>query len=46
MVDTGAVRNLSASTLEDDAYVFITDQRGLMASLTMEGTKIRRISKR
>lgn len=43
VLDEGAARNLSTSTLKDDAYAFITDQRGLMASVSLEGTKISRI---
>jgi len=42
-VNEGMAKNLSTSTLKDDAYAFITDQQGLMASLSIEGTKITRI---
>jgi lipid-binding SYLF domain-containing protein len=42
-VNEGAAKNLSSSTLKDDAYAFIFDQQGLMASLSLEGTKISRI---
>lgn len=45
MVDAGVSKNLSSSTLKDDAYAFIFDQQGLMASLSIEGTKISRIKK-
>ena len=45
VVDEGGARNLSSSTLKDDAYAFIFDQQGLMASLSIEGTKITRIKK-
>jgi len=45
VVDEGVARNLSTTTLKDDAYAFITDQRGLMASLSIEGTKISRIKR-
>jgi hypothetical protein len=38
-----AFKNLSTATLRDDAYAFIVDQSGLMASLSIEGTKISRI---
>ncbi|MBU6259989.1 MAG: lipid-binding SYLF domain-containing protein [Burkholderiales bacterium] len=44
-VNEGIARNLSTSTLKDDAYAFITDQQGLMASLSIEGTKISRIKR-
>jgi len=39
-VNAGVARNLSSSTLKDDAYAFIFDQQGLMATLSIEGTKI------
>lgn len=40
VVDEGVAKNLSSSTLKNDAYAFIFDQQGLMASLSIEGTKI------
>jgi lipid-binding SYLF domain-containing protein len=43
LVNEGMAKNLSTSTLKDDAYAFIFDQQGLMAGLTIEGTKISRI---
>jgi lipid-binding SYLF domain-containing protein len=43
IVDAGAAKNLSTSTLKDDAYAFIFDQKGLMAGVSIEGTKISRI---
>ena len=43
LVDEGVAKNLSSSTLKDDAYAFITDQKGLMAGVSIEGTKISRI---
>jgi lipid-binding SYLF domain-containing protein len=45
VVDTGAAKNLSSSTLKDDAYAFIFDQQGLMAGVSIEGTKISHIKK-
>ena len=45
VVDEGAAKNLSTSTLKDDAYAFIFDQQGLMLSVSIEGTKISRIKK-
>ncbi len=45
VVNEGVAKNLSTSTLKDDAYAFITDQQGLMASLSIEGTKISRIKR-
>jgi lipid-binding SYLF domain-containing protein len=43
VVDAGVARNLSTTTLKDDAYAFIFDQKGLMAGVSIEGTKISRI---
>ena len=43
VVDAGVAKNLTSSTLKDNAYAFIFDQQGLMASLSIEGTKISRI---
>jgi len=43
VVNEGVAKNLSSSSLQDDAYAFIFDQQGLMASLSLEGTKISRI---
>ena len=43
--DSGAAKNLSTTTLKKDAYAFILDQQGLMASLSIEGTKISKIKK-
>lgn len=43
VVDEGVAKNLSSSTLKDDAYAFIFDQQGLMAGISIEGTKISRI---
>jgi lipid-binding SYLF domain-containing protein len=43
VVDEGMARNLSTSTLKNDAYAFIFSQQGLMAGVSIEGTKISRI---
>jgi lipid-binding SYLF domain-containing protein len=40
LVDAGVAKNLSSTTLQGDAYAFIFNQQGLMASLSIEGTKI------
>jgi len=45
VVNEGVAKNLSTSTLKDSAYAFIFDQQGLMASLSIEGTKISRIKR-
>jgi lipid-binding SYLF domain-containing protein len=45
VVDEGAARALTSTTLKDDIYAFIFDQKGLMAGLGIQGTKITRIEK-
>jgi lipid-binding SYLF domain-containing protein len=40
MVDEGVAKNMSSTTVKDDAYAFIFDQQGLMAGISIEGTKI------
>lgn len=45
VVDQGVAKNLSTSTLKDDAYAFIFDQQGLMGGVSIEGTKISRIKR-
>lgn len=45
VVNEGIAKNLSSSTLKDDAYAFIFDQQGLMVSVSIEGTKISRIKR-
>ncbi len=45
VVNEGVAKNLSTTTLKDDAYAFIFDQTGLMASLSIEGTKISHIKR-
>ena len=43
LVNEGVAKNLSSTTMQDDAYAFIFDQKGLMAGISIEGTKISRI---
>jgi lipid-binding SYLF domain-containing protein len=45
VVNEGVAKNLSTSTLKDDAYAFIFDQQGLMIGVSIEGTKISRIKR-
>jgi lipid-binding SYLF domain-containing protein len=45
IVNEGVAKNLSSTTLKDDAYAFIFDQKGLMAGISIEGTKISRIKR-
>ncbi len=43
VVNEGMAKNLSTTTLKDDAYAFIFNQQGLMAGVSIEGTKISHI---
>jgi lipid-binding SYLF domain-containing protein len=45
IVDVGAAKSLSTTTLKSDIYAFFFDQKGLMAGLGLQGTKITKISK-
>ena len=45
VVDEGVARTLTSTTLKDDVYAFIFDQKGLMAGLGIQGTKITKIKK-
>lgn len=43
LVNAGVAQNLSTSTLKEDAYAFVFDQKGLMAGVSIEGTKITKL---
>ncbi|MEZ0223822.1 MAG: YSC84-related protein [Alphaproteobacteria bacterium] len=45
IVDEGAAKNFSTTTLNDDAYAFIFGQQGLMAGVSLEGSKISKIKR-
>lgn len=45
VVNEGVAKNLSSTTLQDDAYAFIFNQEGLMAGLSLEGSKISKIKR-
>ncbi|TAL33691.1 MAG: twin-arginine translocation pathway signal protein [Alphaproteobacteria bacterium] len=45
IVDEGVAKNLSTTTLKDDAYAFIFGQQGLMAGISLEGSKISKIKR-
>lgn len=45
VVNEGVAKNLSSTTLQDDAYAFIFGQQGLMAGVSIEGSKISRIER-
>jgi lipid-binding SYLF domain-containing protein len=44
VVDTGVANKLSTTTLKDEVYAFIYGQKGLMAGLGIEGSKITEIT--
>jgi lipid-binding SYLF domain-containing protein len=43
IVDEGAARSLSSTTAREGVYAFFFDQRGLMAGIGIQGSKITRI---
>lgn len=43
VVDEGVARSLTTSTAKEGIYVFFFDQKGLMAGLGIQGSKINRI---
>jgi lipid-binding SYLF domain-containing protein len=43
IVDKGLARSLTTTTAKDDIYAFFFDQKGLMAGLGLQGTKITKI---
>jgi lipid-binding SYLF domain-containing protein len=44
VVDAGVAKSLTTTTGKDDVYAFIFGQRGLMAGLGLQGSKITRIN--
>ncbi len=45
VVDVGAAGSLSTTTAKADVYAFFFDQKGLMAGIGLQGTKVTQISK-
>jgi len=45
IVDEGVAKNLTSTTLQKDIYAFVFDQKGLMAGIGLQGTKVTRITK-
>jgi lipid-binding SYLF domain-containing protein len=45
IVDKGIAKTLTTTTLKDDVYAFIFDQKGLMAGLGLQGSKITKLEK-
>ena len=44
IVDAGMAKSLTTTTLKDDVYAVIFDQKGLMAGIGLQGSKITRIT--
>jgi lipid-binding SYLF domain-containing protein len=44
VVDQGMARSLTTTSLRSDVYAFVFDQKGLMAGIGIEGSKITKIS--
>lgn len=45
IVDKGMGKSMTSTTLKDDVYAFIFDQKGLMAGIGIQGSKITKIEK-
>lgn len=45
VVDAGMAKNLTTATMKDDIYAFIFGQKGLMAGIGLQGTKITKLDK-
>jgi len=45
IVDVGAAGGISTTTAKSDVYAFFFDQKGLMAGLGLQGTKITKMNK-
>ncbi len=45
VVDAGAARSMTTTTLKSDIYAFFFNQKGLMAGLGLQGTKITKLDK-
>lgn len=45
VVDEGMAKNATTATMKDDIYAFVFDQKGLMAGIGIQGTKITKLAK-
>jgi lipid-binding SYLF domain-containing protein len=45
VVDQGVGRSITSNTITSDVYAFIFDQKGLMAGVGVQGSKITRVHK-
>ena len=43
IMDEGKAKTMTTTTVKDDIYAFIFDQKGLMAGVSIEGTKITKV---
>jgi len=44
VLDAGAAKSMTTTTAKDDIYAFIFDQKGLMAGIGLQGSKISKIN--
>ena len=44
VVDEGAAKSLTTTTTKDDVYAFIFSQKGMMAGISIQGSKITKIN--
>ena len=44
VVDVGVARDLTTTTIQSDVYAFVFDQKGLMAGIGIQGSKITRVN--
>jgi lipid-binding SYLF domain-containing protein len=45
IVDEGMAKSMTTTTAKDDVYAFFFDQKGMMAGLGLQGTKITKVEK-
>lgn len=45
VVDTGGAKSISTTTITQDVYAFVFDQKGLMGGVGIQGSKITKLSK-
>ena len=46
VVDEGMARNATTATMKEDIYAFVFGQKGLMAGIGIQGTKITKVDKK
>jgi lipid-binding SYLF domain-containing protein len=45
VLDEGAAKSATTTTMQSDVYAFVFSQKGLMAGLGLQGSKISKIDK-